>query len=392
MNLEELTKRFDEARSRLDGLIAEWNELDAKVAADPNNEGLKTRKQNVGKGVIKAEAERNEAHAAWQAEILRKMEAGELDVEAGDDSGHVARGAWAGNVKLSPMAADLKAQRFDLSDRRTVTADAFKTLKASTFPTVTDLPRRQGGIVPIGRDSRFVYPLLPAESAGTALVVQDFKQTARTLTGTVKRSPTATTDKATVDVTLTSVIESMQQFAVIIPDIPNAMFGAVSQLSSFLATEGQFQVSKAIDQHVFAQIAAATPPSGLTGADLIAQVRNAVSAHRALGANPTLLVLNPTDAASLDLATDDGGYVFRTGSVGSSSPLWNLRVVESTDTDIAPHLIDVDMLGVLYLGQIEYAANPYSSFRKNLTDLRVEVTGLYHVRNATGAYVIEAEG
>jgi hypothetical protein len=49
---------------------------------------------------------------------------------------------------------------------------------------------------------------------------------------------------------------------------------------------------------------------------------------RATGANPTIAVLNPTDAASLDLEADAGRCVFATRDTGSSSPLWGLRVIE----------------------------------------------------------------
>jgi hypothetical protein len=112
---------------------------------------------------------------------------------------------------------------------------------------------------------------------------------------------------------------------------------------------------------------------------------------RATGANPTIAVLNPTDSASLDLEADAGGFVFPTRDTGSSSPLWGLRVIERIGAGTeAPYLIDSQMLGQLYLGNIRFEADPFSAFRKNLTTLRIEVHALYHVRQAEGARRVNA--
>jgi hypothetical protein len=102
--------------------------------------------------------------------------------------------------------------------------------------------------------------------------------------------------KASLDVTLASVVEEVSQFAVTINDVPNAILESVSTLRAFLDSEGAFQLNKVIDAHVFSQIVASTPPFGSTGTGLIAQIRNGVASMRATGANATLLVLNPTDA------------------------------------------------------------------------------------------------
>jgi hypothetical protein len=84
--------------------------------------------------------------------------------------------------------------------------------------------------------------------------------------------------------------------------------------------------------------------------------------------------------------------VFPTRDSGSGSPLWGLRVIERTSAagNEPPYLIDPQMLGMLYLGTARFEADPFSAFRKNLTTLRVEVKGLYHVRNSEGARRIAA--
>ncbi|MFT3854789.1 MAG: hypothetical protein QM733_18935 [Ilumatobacteraceae bacterium] len=106
-------------------------------------------------------------------------------------------------------------------------------------------------------------------------------------------------------------------------------------------------------------------------------------------------MLNPTDAASLDLLTDDGGYIGARGgfpaSANPSNPLWGLKIVERIGAgNEPPYLLDTAMLGVLYIGGVAFDADPYTGFKKNLTNLRVEVDALYHVRNANGARRIAA--
>jgi hypothetical protein len=162
-------------------------------------------------------------------------------------------------------------------------------------------------------------------------------------------------------------------------------------MRAYLHTEGAFQVQKALDAHVMAQIVAAAPPFGTSGTGLVARLRNGVATMRATGANPTIAVLNPTDSASLDLEADAGGYVFPTRDTGSSSPLWGLRVVERIGAGTeAPYLIDPTMLGQLYLGNLRFDAGPFTGFRKNLTTLRIETHALYHVRQAEGARRVNA--
>ncbi len=53
-------------------------------------------------------------------------------------------------------------------------------------------------------------------------------------------------------------------------------------------------------------------------------------------------------------------------------------------------LIDPQMLGTLFLGNTRLDADPFSSFKKNLTTLRAEVSGLYHCRNAQGARILDS--
>ena len=134
--------------------------------------------------------------------------------------------------------------------------------KANVFPATTDWNRSEPTTVSLGQDTRFLYPNLVTQDAGDVGSIQDFRQTARKLTGTVQRTLDATSTKASVEVTLAILNEALAQFAVTINDIPNALFESVGNLPAFLDQEARLQVEKALDAHVIAQVVAALPPSG----------------------------------------------------------------------------------------------------------------------------------
>ena len=263
--------------------------------------------------------------------------------------------------------------------------------KAITLPVPATWAPMAPQLAPLGRDSRFLYPNLDIRDAGEATSVETFRQTgARTVTGSVMRDLDATTIKADLALTLTAVNEPLVQAAVTVSNLPNQVLQSVDGVIDFLNSEGLYQVQLSVDAHVYGAIEDANPPFGLTGADLITQVRNGISEMRALGASPDLLVLNPSDSAELDLIQDDGGFVFpfRTGE---ASPLWGLTVVEhSIPTDAAPLLIDSSLIGSLYLGSIQFQADPFTGFVRNTTTLRIETNCLMVVRQPTGAYRIAA--
>lgn len=291
----------------------------------------------------------------------------------------------------SPIAAAMVDAGFSLKSNPSVEMSGFNALKSLTAPAPTSWDRAPRQLLQMGQDRRWLWPHLPTENAGTDSAIEDYSQSARTLTGTVQRELDAVSEKASLDVGLTLVTEKLSQLAVVVREIPNALLESIPRLSAWLASEGEFQVHTALDDHVFAQIVAASPPFGTTGSTLIEQVRNGVAEMRSTGANPSLLVVNPSDAAALDLATDSGGYVFPTSSSGTSSPLWDLRIVERIGAGTEPpYLLDPQRLGVLYLGRLKVDADPFSGFSKNLTDLRIEVNSLFHIRDSNGARRIAA--
>jgi hypothetical protein len=299
-------------------------------------------------------------------------------------------------VETRTLADRILERGWDLKKNPRVTIPADELVapletRAQSLPAVSSWARLPGVLVPLGMDQRFLYPNLPTESAGQSSTILDWKQSARTLTGTVARTLNAVTAKATLDVTVAAVTEDLQQFAVVLAAIPNQILQSIPAFTDYMNGEGQFQIAKAIDTHVLAQIVAATPSFSNTGTTLVDKIRTQIGTMRGNGANPTLVVLNPTDSTSLDLLADAGGYKFPLRDTGTSSPLFGCRVIERIGGGSDPiYLIDPEMLGRLYIGDMSFDADPYTGFASNTTSLRVEVNAIYHVRNVQGAYRVAA--
>ncbi|MFT3854790.1 MAG: hypothetical protein QM733_18940 [Ilumatobacteraceae bacterium] len=289
-------ERLEAAEAKLKRLVAESRAVNDKIEAaitadkDADTKAIRGRGLALMNAIAVAETEVAEAKAAWEADlglldmVTKGLNDGTLVGEPGDGAVPIQRPAPGSfSVKgqtLTGLTAAMMGAGFDLRRNPSVKArNGEAILKASTFPATTDWQRaRPTELVAMGRDQRWLWPLLPSEQAGDDLSVADYRQTGRTLTGTVQRATTATTDKATLDVALSLVTEAIPQHAIVIPDIPNALFTKVRQLQAFLQSEATFQINADIDSHVFAQIVAATPPFGNTGTTLIDKVRNGIAA------------------------------------------------------------------------------------------------------------------
>jgi hypothetical protein len=242
------------------------------------------------------------------------------------------------------------------------------------------------------QDRRHAYPVLRQERidsgdlsvGGVTIEYTTFGLSG--LTG-IERPPTSADPKADLDANIGWQSKDVSQFAVICDDVPQAVLNAEDQLRALLEGEMRYRIDLQIDQHVLSGIAALAPPSGSTGTGLVAQTRNAVAAHRALGANPSVLLLNPSDAATLDLTADAGGFVFATRATGSASPLWDLVIRESEAVG-DPVLIDPAIIGALHVATGTVTPDPYSKLERNLVRVRVEIEALFFGRDHRGAYLI----
>lgn len=369
--LDKLRKAREAARTAADEILTRASEEERDLSPDESTDYQKRI------------AESREADDAIEEELVKEM--AEVRAQATREP----------DVETRTLGGEILKRGFNLKTQTSVTIPASDLVgvetRAQTVPAVNSWARMPGVLVPLGQDQRFLWPRLPQVDAGEQTTVLDWKQSVRTLTGTVARTLNAVTAKATLDTTTAAVVEDLQQFAVVMPTIPNQILESIPAFTDFMNTEGTFQISKALDTHILAQIVASTPLFSNVGTTLLDKIRTQIGTMRASGVNPSILVLNPTDATALDLLADAGGYVFATRATGSSSPVYGTTVVERIGGGSDPiYLIDPDVLGRLYLGPMKFDADPYSGFSTNTTNLRVEVNALFHVRNSQGAYRIAA--
>lgn len=242
------------------------------------------------------------------------------------------------------------------------------------------------------QDRRFLYPSFVRNPIDpSVMAISEYRQTGgRTVTGSVERDPVATTEKAKLALKVALETPTLKQFAGVVEEVPTKLFDVVPVLVSFLENELRYQIDIALDAHVLAQIAAAAPAEGKTGSTLIEQSRHGVAAMRALGGNPTILALSPTDAANLDVQTSgaNAAYIFATRDSGSASPIWGNTIIEVPNIT-APTLIDPQLLGAVYGGAGTLLVDPYTGMDTNEVRVRVEIDALFHVRDIAGAYVIK---
>ena len=286
----------------------------------------------------------------------------------------VANGEFRADVPLDALMQPMAA------------LDASANVASSRVPSV------RAPFVPQPVDRRYLYPELPRESLDDGvLAIVEFRQDAAsgTVTGDVMRDPVSVAPKAELDIGIAAASEDVEQFAITIDNVPQVLFSSEPALHAFLQSRMQRVLDLAIDTHVLDQIEAATPPSGSSGTGLVAQIRNAVAASRALGAWPSAVALNPDDAAALDLhtASGSGEFTFATRDAGSASPLWSLQIIESPSVS-DPMVIDPALLGALYAGTSTITIDPYTGLKTNTVRLRLEIQALFHVRASAGAYLI----
>lgn len=249
-------------------------------------------------------------------------------------------------------------------------------------------------VAPFAEDTRYLYPNLVQEPIGEGVYnVQDFRETGtESVTGDPERDPFATTAKAELDLTITSEPEGVKQLAVTVSGVPNAVLLGERTMLAFLRLRMAALLNRELDGHVLAQIAAADPPNGGAGANIVEQLRQAKADARESGANPTIAAVGPDDAVALDLheKSTGAGYSFPLGVTGGSSPLFGMSVIETAQVD-DPLVIDPILLGVLYIGMAKLDVDSSGDeFKANLSTVRLEFSALYHVRQPTGAVDLAA--
>lgn len=312
-----------------------------------------------------------------QVELLKSLNPGGLELGGGS--------GW-----------ELAAQRLSLADGNLRVDVPARSLMAQAPVAPTQSERPPAAYVNSGVDdlarTRWIHPILPPASFGASgdLVATDFTVTPQPVSGEVEIAPATATQKATLAANVALATPTAQTYAVVVENIPSLLFNTRQAVQAFLGREVSRALNDRIDEAVVDTLEAAAPPSGLTGANLVEQIRNAVADMRDLGGSPSHLVVDPATSAQLDLTQDDAGsYVFSVRMAGDASPIWNLQVRESP-TITGPTLIDAATLGVGYWGDGSVLVDPYTSKSNNMVEILVEINAVpVHVRNITqGAFVI----
>jgi hypothetical protein len=261
----------------------------------------------------------------------------------------------------------------------------------------------------LGRDERFLLTYLRAQEIEQGdMAVQALTQTGeRKITGTIERDPIATSAKATVANTLTVEKPNVKQFALINGGLPDKMFYVAEGLGdrAALAPESgpllewvrddlTFELRIAADAHAYTNIIAGKPPflgeavSFTTPKGALTAIQKAVSAHRALGARPKILAAGPKVSVELRTLLDKNEQPVPTSAlVGTLTTTGEELTVIEVQEEHDPLLVDPMRLGCFYHSLGSLRVNGLGEgFKKNEVEVRLEFDGLFHVRDANGAF------
>jgi hypothetical protein len=245
-----------------------------------------------------------------------------------------------------------------------------KAVTATAVQTESDIERP--GIRPLAEDLRNVYQAFAQADPGGALHVDEFYVVSRDKSGAaVERDPMAVSAKSETDTTVSMETVDLRQFATLISNVPNALFGAAPQLEAYLRTAMQRELDQALDGHSLTKIdAAATLVSGGTG--LVPRVRRAISDIKARGGSADTIVIPEIDLEGLDVLTE-----------ANSFPGWpfGCRVLTHPGIGGTGNGFVFDSGGaVLYKGSLGLLRDPFSAMDTNRTRLRLEYAALLMIR------------
>lgn len=381
--LKEIDARLAEARPE----AAKLRKAAEKAVAEyqKTKKGVRTAEKAVA-GMKEREAE-VKALTEAKVEVLEGLGSGGGFARPGRDGAATNGGAgWAAMARdLAAGENRVEGRLADLTPRQ-----AFAAIGPGEG---LHAPAIEAPFAPLAADRRFIFPYLPSTPIDDSeLAINEYRQKgSRTVTGEVIRDPMSVAEKATLALETELVTPSLKQVAIVTPEIPDRFLQAVDTAAAWLRNEMDYQLNLAIDAHLLAQIAAASPTKGKSGTTNIERARNAVAAMRNAGTNPDLLVLNPTEASALDVIKSGTAgleqYVFATRESGSSSPLWGCTIIESVHVE-KPLVIDSQLIGQIYTGGAVLLYDPYSGMSRNTSRLRLEADVLAHIRSSAAVYEI----
>jgi hypothetical protein len=325
----------------------------------------------------------------------------EMDQQDQQEGGHAVstseqhddetRAHPAGSLRVEERAeapvmtslADMYAERGFFENRSAeVGWDEFRAITWSAGTVLTDLnPVRRDG-VPLGYDTRWLYPVLPTTAVSDATTsVQYLRQSGRVLAGTaVIRALDATSTKPSVAGTAELVSAQLQQVAAIHPDIPR-IHAAQPLFQSIVETDLRLSISDGLDEIVRRGVTTAGTAAAVTG-NIVDKVRKAKTVVQAQGYNPNVLAIDPAGAEALDLLKTSGSeamYVFAPGQAAPAPWGLQMRVWKTAGTAI----LDAAAFGRLYVAPVELRSFEQDAGATNRQTVRMETNALYTVERVS---------
>ena len=319
-----------------------------------------------------------------EAEIERVS--GEQSEKLGHLGDHEAGWAPIGVLTGDPWAQAVQAIDLGAGKLRAEVPSAAVTQPASarSFSNTTDS-------TPAPPQVRWLFPILQQSPFGssaadlaTTEVRISFLQEELTgrIAGPIERDPDdIVTQKPTMTPNVSLATVEAKTYAAVLAGVPSKVWDAFGPAKALLQGELARQLAETLDNVVISAIEAdPLLPSGSSGSDLVAKIRNGIAMARDYGAEPQYVALTRSDSAALDLTEDTAGHlIFNVKAANGGDGVWSLRVREANVE--APLLVDPEYLGVLYgESMASLVVDPYSGLTTNMTRARLEFDARWHTR------------
>lgn len=247
--------------------------------------------------------------------------------------------------------------------------------------------RRQG--VPLGYDTRWLYPVLPTTAVSDATTsVQYLRQSARTLAGTaVIRALDATSTKPETSNTAELATLQLSQVASVQSGIPR-IHAAQAPFQSMVESDLRLSINDGLDEIVRRGVVTAGTAAAVTG-DILQKTRRAMTVVAGNGYRADVLAIDPSGAANLDLLRSSGSeafYLYGPGQGAPSGPFGlQLRVWKQAGTAI----LDSAAFGRLYASPVELRSFEADGGLTNKQNVHMELNAGYAVeRNSAGLRIL----
>jgi hypothetical protein len=272
--------------------------------------------------------------------------------------------------------------------RTSVTVDSAVALKTGSVNGGVDGTEIAFGFTAplLGGDSRYLYPHMSTQAvAGDATGVQSYRQASRTL-GTPSNMIQAidyASAKEETDTDAEVVSEPLKMIANVSSGTPNILLASDS-FRSWVNFDLVSAYRNAVDFHIVDQITNASIPGGGGGNNAYEDILYSQETVRSAGYDPSLVVMSPSDALTVQLLTMSSGVTY---AFGQSPPS---VVVSPSVEDGGGFVCDPGALGVLFLGPAQFAAFEEDAGSTNTSTVRFESSGLFLVQRADAAASLSA--